>query len=48
MKCLDTDEQRYPPATGSTSAQTALGNVWQSEDQSLMDDFIALSDTSLE
>ena len=48
MKCLDANELKYPPAAGSALAQTALASLCQSEDQSLMDQFISTSDTSLE
>ncbi|KAF9786364.1 hypothetical protein BJ322DRAFT_1108214 [Thelephora terrestris] len=47
VKCLDADEQRYPPATGSTSAQITLASVRQSEDQLVMNEFVSVSDTSL-
>ncbi|KAF9780506.1 hypothetical protein BJ322DRAFT_1164329 [Thelephora terrestris] len=48
VKCLDADEQNYPPSTGSASAQTALASVQQSEDQLSMDEFVSTSDASVE
>ena len=35
VKCLDADEEKYPPTTGSALARTALASVWVSETQSL-------------
>jgi len=43
VKCLDADEEAYPPATGSASAKTALASVRQSEDQLSMDEFVSTS-----
>ncbi|KAF9779425.1 hypothetical protein BJ322DRAFT_1113237 [Thelephora terrestris] len=48
VKCLDADEQKYPPSAGSASAQTALASVQQSEDQLSMDDFVLVSDAAIE
>ena len=43
VKCLDADEEKYPPTTGSALARTALASVWVSETQSSMDEFVAAS-----
>ncbi|KAF9784108.1 hypothetical protein BJ322DRAFT_895658 [Thelephora terrestris] len=48
VKCLDADEQKYPPSAGSASAQTALASVQQSKDQLSMDDFVLVSDAAIE
>ena len=47
MKFLDADEEKYPPATGSTSARTTLATVQESEEQLSMDAFVSATETSL-
>ena len=48
MKCLDSDEQKYPPETGSATIRAALVNVRQTEVQTSMDEFVVASESSYE
>ena len=46
VKCLDSDELRYPASSTTASARAALASVWQSETQSSMDVFVAASESA--
>ena len=48
VKCLDANEEKYLPTTGSALARTALASVWVSETQSSMDEFVAASESASE
>jgi len=46
VKCLDSDERKYPATSNSTSAHATLASVQQSDIQSSMDEFVASSQAS--